>query len=240
VIKTYHRPENMKAALQLLGRSHAAILTSFSLNDAHIDEKIEEVVDLQALGLEGIHPAEAGLHIGAMTRLQTLVDTPAVPLLVRDMAHAEEPNTFRTMRTVGSVILNPISESRLLAALLTFEARVAVQSLDGTLDLSLPDFLARLPMSGGLVTSVTIQTEGETAHASTARTPADAPIVAAVARRAPNGQIYLALCGVAPMPVLLNPAQVHDLQPVGDFRGSSAYRQQMAVVLSRRILSQLG
>jgi putative selenate reductase FAD-binding subunit len=240
MIKAYHRPETIEAALQLLSHSNVRILTGFSLNDAHLDEVTEEVVDLQELGLEGIHPAEGGLQIGAMTRLQTLVDTPTVPELLREMAHAEDPNTFRNMRTIGSIIVNPISESRLLAALLTFEARVAVQSLDGRLDLSLPEFLAGLPLPGSLVTSVTIQTEGDTAHASAARTPADAPIVAAVARRAPNGQIYLALCGVAPTPVLVNPAQTQDLQPAGDFRGSSAYRQHMATVLSNRVLSQLG
>lgn len=100
-----------------------------------------------------------------------------------------------------------------------------------------------------------------------ARTPSDAPIVLAVAALsvgAPGTNdgrctaARLVLGGVAPTPLrvpvveaaltgqLLTPDIIADataqlaplVHPAGDFRGSSEYRREMAVVLARRALSQ--
>ena len=74
-----------------------------------------------------------------------------------------------------------------------------------------------------------------------ARTPADAPIVAAVARRTPDQQTLLALCGVAQTPVLVDPDDVADsIDPPGDFRGSAEYRRAMALTLTQRVLEEIG
>jgi CO/xanthine dehydrogenase FAD-binding subunit len=70
----------------------------------------------------------------------------------------------------------------------------------------------------------------------------DSPIVAALARRSADGSIQLALCGVANVPVLVDPASdiKAAINPPADFRGSAEYRRQMAAIVSRRVLAELG
>ena len=90
-----------------------------------------------------------------------------------------------------------------------------------------------------LVTSVSVAVDGEGAVAATGRTPADVPIVAAVARRS-GDEVRLALTGVGPYPIEVDTADpTAGLTPTGDFRGSAAYRIHLAGVLSARVLEEL-
>ncbi len=90
-----------------------------------------------------------------------------------------------------------------------------------------------------LVTSVSVAVDGQGAIAATGRTPADVPIVAAVARRT-GDDIRLALTGVGPYPLLVDAADpTAGLEPPGDFRGSADYRTHLAGVLSARVIEEL-
>lgn len=246
-LETYHRPESVAEALQLLGRPqvNTAIVAGGTSIIARMAETVEEVVDLQATGLDQVNYAAGRLTLGAMVRLQTLVDEAQAPTLLREMAHQEGPNTFRHQGTVGGAVVMANPESEFLAALLVFEAEVEIQSTGGTRHMALPDFLADVPaaLAGGLVTAISLATGGTGASERVARTPVDSPIVAAVARRDEAGQLHLALCGVAKTPILINPDGLNQLKaklnPPGDFRGSSEYRRQMAVVLSHRVIGNL-
>jgi len=108
--------------------------------------------------------------------------------------------------------------------------------LEAILDRGIPN--------GAVITSVTIDVTGSCASAATGRTPADVPIVAAVARtlNPTNGTraVKLALSGVASAPVLVDPDDpTARLSPPGDFRGSAEYRTELARVLSTRALEEL-
>jgi CO/xanthine dehydrogenase FAD-binding subunit len=92
--------------------------------------------------------------------------------------------------------------------------------------------------AGELIVAVEVQPTGPTAVAATGRTPADDPIVAAVARSTDDG-IRLALCGVGATLELVDPDDLDRLEPPGDFRGSSAYRHHLARVLSARVIEEL-
>ncbi|MFN8458307.1 MAG: FAD binding domain-containing protein [Anaerolineae bacterium] len=142
---------------------------------------------------------------------------------------------------MGGVVVGANPESELLAALLVGEAQVQVQSMRGSRQIPLADFLRDVPaaLNGGLVTAVSLATGGKAASARVARTPVDTPIVAAVARQDTNGQLHLALCGVAATPVLIEPDAVAGLNPPADFRGSSEYRRQMAQTLAARVVAEL-
>jgi len=242
VIRAYYRPTSLTEALQLLARPGitTAVLAGGTYLNAHA-EGVDEVVDLQALGLDNVALADGYLHMGAMTRVQTLVELDAAPPVLRQAAHREGPNTFRHQGTVGGAIVCADPESELLAALLVFEAEVTVQTPAGSRTLPLEAFLAEGPaaLSGGILTGVKVATTGLAAAERVARTPADTPIVAAVGRKTPEGHIRLALCGVAKTPVLVAPEQVTALEPPGDFRGSPEYRREMAVLLTRRVLARL-
>lgn len=245
-LKAYHRPTTINDALQLLAQPsiRSAVVAGGTYIVPHLGETVEAVIDLQALGLTELAADSQSLTAGAMVTLQTLVNSDATPSLLRESALYEGPNTFRHMGTIGGSIISANKESEFVAALLVFEAQITLQTLSGSRTLALADFLKDIPsaLAGGLITAVSIATGGKTASARVARTPLDSPIVAALARRSADGSTRLALCGVANMPVLIDPASniKAAVNPPADFRGSTEYRRQMAATLSRRVLEELG
>ena len=203
--------------------------------NAEATSKPVVVVDLQALGLDEIHRlGDETLHIGAMVTLQQIVDHPEVPIAIRESAQREHPSTLRAQATLGGSVMTADPESELLAALLVHDAVVRVTGRGGSEELKLHALLGDPDRPANrIVTGVTIETTGVTAIARTARTRSDKAIVVAVARLA-HGRRRLALSGVASTPVLVE--DVTDLDPPGDFRGSSAYRRTLAVVLAARAM----
>jgi CO/xanthine dehydrogenase FAD-binding subunit len=232
---TYWRPATMAEALDLLERPGAVVLAGGTrLNGGSSAEQVE-LVDLQALHLDDLR-AEPGdvLRIGAMVTLQRLVDSDEVPDVVREAARHEQPSTLRAQGTVGGCLATGHAESELVAALLVHEAVVQVASRDVTEAFPLERVLDEEPLlSRCVVTSLSIRTDGASAAARTARTPADRAIVAAFGRTTPYGPRF-ALTGVAPTPILVAPGD--ELHPVGDFRGSSEYRRALAEVLMDRVM----
>jgi CO/xanthine dehydrogenase FAD-binding subunit len=244
-LKGYHRPGNIDEALALLARPNinSTVIAGGTHIIPNLSDAVDEVIDLQNVaGLAQVKQVGHQLILGAMVRLQTLVEAGQMPALLRAAASLEGPNTLRHAATIGGVVAAPHKESELLAALLVFEAEVEVQSGGGRKTVALPNFLRDIPsaLNGGIITAVALTTTGKTAHARTARTPTDRPIVAALARLADDGQMRLALCGVANTPVLIDPANVKaGVNPPGDFRGSREYRRQLAATLSQRVITEI-
>ena len=206
-IKSYHRPKNVDETLHLLSRPNvnSVIVAGGTYINPRMDELVDEVIDLQAVGLDEVTYADNRMTLGAMVRLQTIVEAAQAPALLREMAHREGANTFRNEATVGGVVVGRDPESELLAGLLVFEAVVVVQSASGSQQIALPEFLANssAPPGPGLVTAISLATTGSGRSERVARTPTDRPIVAAVARMDDAGQIHLALCGVSQTPSLI-------------------------------------
>ncbi|MBP8000959.1 MAG: FAD binding domain-containing protein [Chloroflexi bacterium] len=239
-LKSYHRPDSVTAALSLLTRPRTVVLAGGTNLVAQLNDMlVDEVVDLQAIGLDQIVVGADTISLGAMVRLQTLVDHPELPLLIRQMAQREGPNTFRHVSTLGGTVAAADWESELFAALLVYGAVVTFHTADGVHNSTLADCGPALAQKGVLITGITIERAGHAAAERVARTPADKPIVAVCGRVTPGGQLFLAFCGVAERPCLLPPADLPHIQPPTDFRGSSTYRQQMAQVLSQRVLKAI-
>ena len=235
-IAAYHRPTDLDEALSLLTETNRVVLAGGTVINADRAPSDLEVVDLQSLGLDGIVTDGARIRVGAMTTLASVMDADLVPAWLRTIARSAEPSTLRTLATVGGAVASESSESVFAAALLVSDARVELAGAD---DRPLAEILEVGVPAGALITAVTIDPTGTGAQASTARTPADVPIVAAVAREA-NGQITLALTGVAPHPVLVAPSDPSaGLKPPADFRGSAAYRIELARILGTRAVEAL-
>lgn len=240
-VRIYHRPGTLEAALELLARE--GVLTAVLAGGTHLNGRPatvpEEVVDLQALDLNGISLDGDRLAIGATVRLQDLAEYAATPPIVTEAVLREGPNTLRNAATVGGVVAVADRESELLASLIVHDAAVALTDSDGSTRLPLPVVLGDGVARGSLITGVDIEVGGSGSIARTGRTPSDRSIVAAVGRRGPDGGVRLALTGVAPVPIGVEPAEIDDLDPQGDFRGSGEYRRDLARVLTGRVLAEL-
>ncbi len=241
MIREYHRPANLEDALALLAESGARPIAGGTVVNARPNTEPVDVVDLQALGLDEVRADGDRLELGAMVRLQDLMESESVPGLLRELAGREAPSTLRRAATVGGTVAAADPESELLAGLLVFDAGVTVAHSMGSESIPLAELLAdqsRLHL--GIITSVSVAVGGDATAERTGRTPADRPIVMAVARRGEDGEVRLALTGVSSTPVLAEPSKVAELAPPADFRGSGEYRKELARVLSGRVLGRLG
>ena len=246
LVTAYHRPASLGEALELLGSARRVALAGGTTLNADREPSDLEAVDLQALGLDGIAPADGGrVRIGATATLDSVRRCELLPDSVRALARAEQPSTLRTLATVGGLVAKGSSESLLLAGLLAHEGRVelagpaAAGADSGPSERGLGELLAAGLPAGALVTAVTVDPSGNTAVARTGRTPADVPIVAAYGRRT-DDFVSMALTGVADHPMLVD---VFDptagLDPAGDFRGSREYRLHLARTLTARVMAEL-
>lgn len=234
LVAEYHRPDSIDEALSLLADGTRVALAGGTTINADREHGGARVVDLQALGLHGIETVDGRLEIGATTTLDQIAAHPDAPGELADIARAEAPSTLRTLATIGGCVVSRDAESLLLAALLACDGIVDVA---GPAEApSLADIFADGLPAGSLITSVSVAIPDKLASATTARTPADVPIVGAVASRT-GSDLRLALTGIAATPVLVDPANpAADLSPPGDFRGSSDYRLRLASVLSARAI----
>lgn len=125
-IRSYRRPASLDDALALMARpgiATAPLGRGTALNAAP-DGASEEVVDLQALGLEAMTRDGPTLTYGAMARLQDVVDHEWTPPVLRDLAHREAPSTLRNAATVGGTVAAADWESGFLAGLLAYDSRL--------------------------------------------------------------------------------------------------------------------
>ncbi|MCB9136862.1 MAG: FAD binding domain-containing protein [Caldilineaceae bacterium] len=248
-IVAYHRPASVDEALALLARTGvtSALVAGGTQAVPHLRslptaDQPDEIIDLQALPLTDLTAGDGEARAGALVTLHALAECEALPGTIRDAARRAGPNTLRHAATLGGTLAAGEATSELLAALLVYEADVIITDAEGKRTPALADFLAdpdRMRGSG-LITGARWRTDGRSAAARVARTPADDPIVAAVARRTEDGGTRLAFCGVAATPILVRPEDIDaQIDPPSDFRGSSEYRSAMANILAARVMEEL-
>lgn len=241
-ISGYQRPADLSEALTLLSRPTvtSVLIGGGTLVAASALSPGTEVIDLQQAVAADIKRHDGKITFGGMTRIQDIVVDDLTPPLIAELAHREGPSTFRHAATVGGAIAAADWESELLAGLLVYEAAVTIARPDGATEIPLKGLLGDPGLlAAGIITTVSIAADGETASARTGRTPADTSIVAAVGRIVPGG-LLVAVTGVAPTPILVEPGDPSSIDPPGDFRGSSEYRKELAAVLVGRVVARLG
>lgn len=241
MITEYHRPVNLSDAIVLAADPHAIILAGGTTVSAESDGSASVAVDLQALGLSGIDTDGEVIRIGATTRLQDIVESDLVPMLIRDLARREAPNTIRNAATIGGAIATADPESQLTTGLLAYGAAVSVSSDGSTSEHSIGELLDDASLiEGSIITSVSLPASGTAAADRTARTPMDQSIVMAAAYRGSDGDVRLAVSGVASTPRIVDREELEALDPPPDFRGSTQYRRHLALVLADRVLAAVG
>jgi CO/xanthine dehydrogenase FAD-binding subunit len=279
--------EALERALALLARRDTLTVPLAGGDSlvASADRDIEAVVDLQALGLDSIllEPAADGiptspprLAIGAMVTRTALAASEAVTGvfdgILAEGARRWSGSIQRNRATAGGAVAVAATNDPLVAALLACDAVVLLFGATGFREESLYDFLPRRAEALGapaLITGLRIpslapalRAHSGAALAAVARTPADAPIVLAVAHlTAEKGRCIsarLVAGGAGPTPLRLPEVEglltgqaldedtisaaaaraAQLVQPIGDFRGSAEYRRAMVAVLSERALHE--
>lgn len=240
-LKEFHQPQTLIEAITLLnqpGTRLAPLAGGAQLIgqlETSANQALDGVIDLSKLGLSYIKVDGALLRIGATTTLTDVIEHEVGGALadgiLRKAAQGEGPVNLRNAVTVGGIVAVAEYDSEFYTALLALGATVTTQNGEQTQTTP----LAQLGALTGLMTEVQVPlAEQHGGHARVARTPADRPIVAAVAVSSADGE-RVALCGVAARPILADAP----LDPPANFKGSAAYRRAMVNVVTQRAVSQI-
>src|SRR6266699_4193436 len=132
----YHWAEHIDEALMLLSRTDMKTVAiaggTYLLGQK--DYSIQAVVDLRDLELAYISADARGIHIGAMTTLQSMVDSPVLKdlaggLLSRAALASSFSRLIRNCATLGGTLGAGIaSQADLLTALAVMDAEVLLRS----------------------------------------------------------------------------------------------------------------
>ena len=251
----YVRPKSIPEALgALLGGTALGGGTTL----AGRAREVARLVDLQDAGLDQLQAEGDWIRMGAMLRIQQMVEAEAeLPAGLRDACRREAGLNLRTMASLGGTLLECSGRSLVVTALLGLHAQVRLEP--GPQQWPLEELLTRrrsLP-EGALITEVLVQAPMGMAVTSVARAPADRPIVcAAVARLAGRAPSYgVALGGFGSHPIGIPVAEL--ALAAGDVRGaaeaartayataedawaSADYRAEVAATLVRRLAGEVG
>ena len=272
-IYEYHRPTTVNEALALLAppaaeRQPPTIPLAGGTAVDRTSAEAVAVVDLQALGLDGLLPGGASLEVGAMLTLQSLLEyldaaneTEMGGLdALKRVIPLEATYNLRQVATVAGTLVAAGGRSPFATALLALDARLSLLPGDETTALGdlLPFRHERL--HGRLITQVSLPLNARLAYEYVARTPADQPVVAAAAAIWPSGRTRIALGGFDPKqsdkrndkrsgaPCLAFDGTEADgatlaarnaYAQAGDEWASADYRQEMAGILTQRCLDSL-
>jgi carbon-monoxide dehydrogenase medium subunit len=213
--KAYHRPTTLNEALSLLTNADAIAVAGGALLFGRQTLPYEEVIDLQGVAeLRQITPDANGVTLGAAVPLQTLVDSEAIPTLLKTALTRALPLNLRNGATVGESLLLVQPPREWLAALVAYDAAVtrALPSGEHLTDslISLMDGSSDHASRNGIITGVflpTLHQREAVGAAFVARTPADEAIVnaAAFVQLDASGRVdsaFAAICGASAEPVI--------------------------------------
>lgn len=263
MIIEYHRPQTIEEAVALLQRPEPTTLPMGGgtvLNQPTRRAAANfAVVDLQALGLDQIQSRGNLLKLGAGVRLQALLEaagpqtggTPlGLPTGLQQALRLEGSYNLRQTATVAGALVAATGRSPFATAMLALDATLKLVPEDGESTISLGDLLPLRSerLRGRLITQISIPLNVRLAYEQVARTPADQPIVCVAVAAWPSGRTRVALGGFGPAPALAfdgseaegaEIAARNAYSQAGDEWASAEYRQEIAGVLTRRLVDQL-
>jgi CO/xanthine dehydrogenase FAD-binding subunit len=251
MITTYHRPQTLDEALEILSRPNTQPLGGGTLLSHHNpfdaaqgESDPVEAVDLQSLGLDTITPAGSGqvLELGATLTLQRLLESGDCPAALKVALKFEAPINIRNAATVAGTLVAADGRSPFVTALLSLDAKVTVIS-DQSSVISIGEYVLTRPK--GLITVITMPTNVKFAFEYVSKTPSDKPLICAALTQWNSGRARLALGGYGKTPLLamdgteadgLDAAARNAYHEATDEWASAEYRMDVAATLAKRCL----
>ena len=246
MITTYHRPTTLPEALTLVKKENVYPLGGgIQLSQFSDDEY--EVVDLQALTLNGIAKKGNTLEIGATATLQDLLETPDTPIALKKAIRHEAALNMRNSATIAGTLVASEGRSPFATMMMALDTEVTIASEDGDTTSRLGDLLPMRNevLNAKIITKLSIPLNITAGYEYVARTPADKPIVCTALTQWAGGRTRLVLGGWGKSPSLamdgkglegLEVAAKNAAHDAADHWASAEYRKDVAVVLAIRCL----
>lgn len=266
MITSYHRPQTLDEALELLAQPDTIALGGGTLINTPQFTNSQPadftVVDLQALGLNKIHKSGNSLEIGATVTLQQLLESVHAPEALKQAIRQESALNIRNAATVAGTLVTCDGRSPFGTAMLAMDAGLTVDGGRWTVDrgqktedgllstvYGLSDVLALrsdlLPHK--LITKISIPLNAKIAFEMVARSPADRPIMCVAVAHWNAGRARLALGGWGRSPLLgmdgtepsgIEAAARNACHDAKDEWASAEYRMDVAATLAKRCLER--
>ena len=265
-LKTIHKPATLAEAIALVQQPGTYPLYGGAALQRSGNSDVTAGIDLSQLGLAYVRDSDNSIRFGSMLTLeqvrqaclQRADESPKLAGLAL-VLKAEMPEAQRHTFTLGDLLMERNPQSPTLTALLAMGAFIKRVDLEMRFTMT-AWLLMQQEFSRWLLAQVRVTRGGKRcgiAYEKVARTPADAPIIGAVAyvKFADEGdhfQARLALTGAAPTPLpqprvtrqwessgdLDAALDALELDPPDDHWGSAEYRTEMAYVVARRALQR--
>lgn len=248
MIVEYHRPETLEQAKKLLDRK-TPVTVPLGGGTVVSDPTGEPVavVDLQALGLDKIAGDSSLVKIGAMARLQSLVESDILPEGIAKAARRETNINIRRAATIGGMLVTSDGRSPLLGCLLALDARLFWDP--GNKSMYLTEWLskARQKNPGKLISGLEFNKPGDVFYDEIARSPEDRPIVFIAVARWLTGETRVVIGGAGAFPIVGSDGSKNFINKFFDRRnyakmmeeaGYDSYQQAAVQTLIERIVPQ--
>lgn len=256
MIEHYFRPDSTAKALELM-QQHSATATWFAggskLNAAPSKTEKTVAISLEKLALDKVELRDNALHIGAMCKLQKLIDNELVPEALKQAAGFIYSRHVRNQATIGGEIAALQQEALVIPTLLALKARV-VLATGGEKEVE--EYIAQNERD--LITEIIVpDTELNCIGYNITRSAAGLSVVTAAVSIDAQGQEIIALGGVSPQqdgfarPIrlrdvenqnlkgeLLEKAVAEAIHPVADYIGSVEYKRYIAGVVVTDLLTE--
>lgn len=243
-LHTVYRPENITEAAARLRQPDAYPIYGggASLLRAPDDERrdVESAVDLAAVVSAGCRAeADGDLVLGSAATLSAIA---AADSRLRPYIEADAPLTLRNTLTLGDLLMEARPDSLFLALLFGLVARIDTpeHGRDDLIEIGrwfdMSPGERRHHLALGVVIPRFEGTLWRFAFSRVSRTPADAPIVAAIAfvyAGTPDPGSYVVVCGLDHRPVRYSAGMA---SRIDDYKGSAGYRAAMAQLLGAQAL----
>ncbi|NWF65506.1 MAG: FAD binding domain-containing protein [Chloroflexi bacterium] len=246
MITTYHRPQTLEEAFDLLTQSNTLPLGGGTLLSTPTTAPVA-VVDLQSLGLDLLRLNGNELQIGATCTLQSLLEHENCPSALKTALKLEAPLNLRNAATIAGTLVASDGRSPFSAMVSAMDAKINIRSSNSESQiLNIGEFILTRP--NGLIISISIPLNIKSAFEYVSKTPADKPIVGAALAQWNSGRTRLTLCGYGKSPHLaMDGAEADGIQEAArnayheaqDEWASAEYRMDIAAVLAKRALESL-